>query len=291
MPVNVCPDVPLTFYLAGADVEFVDIDPETLCIDTKECLRRLSLDGSKYSGIIYVRTYGRLTDISHFVSHCKTINSALLIIDDRCLCIPVRNPDMNNADMVLYSTGHCKQIDLWGGGVAFYRHREPYGENEQLFYNGLDEEIIYKEAFMRNEKISAIPVGWLKLDKNSYGSDYFSVIESKISARLAIRNELNYIYSSNLPKEIQLDSSFNEWRFNIKVPVSLKAAILQALFDNGLFASSHYHSVNRLFDNDTYINSDRFFDRIINLFNDANFTKTKAELACRIITSFPILNS
>ena len=41
LPVNVCPDVPLTFYSAKIPFEFVDINPTTLCIDENECLALL----------------------------------------------------------------------------------------------------------------------------------------------------------------------------------------------------------------------------------------------------------
>lgn len=289
LPVNVCPDVPLTFCLAGVAIEFVDIDAATLCIDSNECLRRLCQYPKKYAGIVFVRTYGCLSDTSQFVSKCKTINPSLKIVDDRCLCIPQRQPNMYNADMVLYSTGHCKQIDLGGGGLAYYQQEEPYVKDERLAYDGTDEESVYKKAYAANEKLHQIPAGWLKMTDFMSGGEYLDIIEAKTVERKSHRAKLNTIYSLNLPKSIQLDDCYNDWRFNIKVPTSLKQEILQTLFDNGLFASSHYHSVNRLFDDNHYPNSDALYSCVINLFNDKNYTEDMAKKTCDIIALFPIM--
>lgn len=289
LPVNVCPDIPLTIRLAGVDVEFVDIDAATLCIDTNECLHRLCQHPGKYAGIVYVRTYGYLSDSSQFVLDCKRIKESLKIIDDRCLCIPQRQPNMYNSDMVLYSTGHCKQIDLGGGGLAYYQQEEPYVKDEHLAYDGTDEVVIYKAAYAANEKMHQVPTGWLKMTDFMAWDGYLDVIETRTRERDSYRAKLNNVYSLNLPKGIQLDECYNEWRFNIKVPTSLKQEILQTLFDNGLFASSHYHSVNRLFDDERYPNSDALFSSVINLFNDINYSEDMAKKTCDIIASFPIM--
>lgn len=286
LPVNVCPDVPLTFCLAGVAVEFVDIDTVTWCIDTHECLRRLRLHPKRYAGIILVRTYGYLFDSTQFVSACKAIKGTLKIIDDRCLCIPQRHPDMYDADVVLYSTGHCKQIDLGGGGLAFYKSEEPYEVDKNLAYNGTDEETIYKAAFAENERLAQVPTGWLNQTGFMPWNDYIEIIEPKVVERISYRTKLNAIYTLNLPKSIQIDSRYNDWRFNVIVPASLKREILQALFDNGLFASSHYHSVNRLFDNEHYPHSDALHSGVINLFNDINYSENMAKKSCNIITSY-----
>ncbi len=289
LPVNVCPDVPLTFHLASVDIEFVDIDTSTLCIDTQECLERLRRNPNKYAGIVYVRTYGFLTDTSQFVLDCKSICPALKVIDDRCLCIPQRNPLLYNADMVLYSTGHCKQIDLGGGGLAYYQSEEPYYIDSLLPYDGTDEEALYKEAYAKNERMRKIPAGWLKLSNYKLWQDYMEEIEAKVSDRLTYRDKLNRIYTMNLPKTIQFERRYNDWRFNIKVPSSMKQEILCALFDNRLFASNHYHSVNRLFDEDKYPVSDALFSRVINLFNDKNYSEDMAKKTCDVIASFPLM--
>ncbi len=43
----------------------------------------------------------------------------LLLIDDRCLCVPDLEPDLSSpAEVILYSTGYGKIVDLGFGGYA-----------------------------------------------------------------------------------------------------------------------------------------------------------------------------
>ena len=97
------------------------------------------------------------------------------------------------------------------------------------------------------------------------------------------RKTINEVYSTNLPADIQLPEGYQEWRFNIIVPHKLRDDILIELFANGLFASCHYRSANRLFDNEVFTRSDHFQRKVINLFNDQYYSLEKAYLTCRII--------
>ena len=103
--------------------------------------------------------------------------------------------------------------------------------------------------------------------------------------RAEYRQMINDIYTNNLPSEIQLPSNYQKWRFNVKVNPLLKQPIINRLFHEGLFASSHYHSANILFDDELFPNSNKLFDEIINLFNDYNYTKAMAMKTCKIINS------
>lgn len=283
LPVNVCPDVPLTFCLAGIEFEFVDIDINTLCIDEDECLKRLSDFSIEYVGLVFVRSYGYLSDTSEFFMNCKSIRPNIKILDDRCLCIPERIPNFYNSDMVLYSTGHCKQIDLGGGGLAYYSSEETYFKDPNLIYDGTDEEALYKKSYVNNTILSDIPKGWLKLDDYMDYESYISEIDSKKLQRISQRQKINTIYQESLPVNIQLPFAYNKWRFNICVPCFLKEKILQGLFSNGLFASNHYHSANKLFNKTIYPNSDKIYASIINLFNDGNYSENQALQTTEII--------
>ena len=99
LPVNICPDVPLTFCLAHVQFEFVDINPITLFIDEEICLDRLSHASEKYAGIVYVRTYGCIKNSTDFFTLCHRLNPKLRIVDDRCLCIPEERPNMFGSDI------------------------------------------------------------------------------------------------------------------------------------------------------------------------------------------------
>ena len=74
LPVNVCPDVPLTFCLAKVPFLFVDINPETLCIDIDVVEHILHQSPSEYKGVLFVRTYGVLKDTSCEFEQIKSIN-------------------------------------------------------------------------------------------------------------------------------------------------------------------------------------------------------------------------
>ena len=89
LPVNVCPDVPFTFCLAKTPFEFVDIDNDTLCIDENECIRRIESEVNKYIGIVYVRTYGYLSDISVFLEKCKILSKRISKIMMMLFKIPI----------------------------------------------------------------------------------------------------------------------------------------------------------------------------------------------------------
>ena len=286
LPVNICPDVPLTFCLANVQFQFVDIDPETLCINIVECQKLIENSTYDYTGIIYVRTYGVCKNTRISFESLKSISNDFLIIDDRCLCVPEDNPSFYGADMILYSTGHCKQLDFGMGGMACYSNETLYEIDPALKYDGLDETTLYNEAYKKELPLSAIPQGWLKMEYFWEPVEYIDKIKKSIPQRIKQRKAINAIYKNNLPSDIQFPDEFNDWRYNIRVSPSIKNALLHQLFTKGLFASNHYHSVNRLFDTRKFPVSDRLFSEVINLFNDQYYTEDKAFLTCQVINEF-----
>lgn len=286
LPVNVCPDVPLTFSLANVPYRFIDIDKDTLCLDIEKLEKEVRQSPSDYAGVLYVRTYGVLKDTSDIFGRIKTIKKNLLIIDDRCLCIPDTNPEFWNADMLLYSTGHCKQIDLNGGGLAFYKEPNQFRIDKDLLYDGTNEEAIYKQAFSEGKPLNYIPKGWLKMTTYCSVQEYFEKIEKVIPERIKQRDMINDIYTRYLPLSVQMEKEFQTWRFNIVVPSRKKNLILAELFSKSLFASSHYHSANRLFDNAKFAVSDSLSKSVINLFNDNYYSSEKAIITCDIINKY-----
>lgn len=285
IPVNVCPVVPLTFCLAKVPFEFVDINSQTMCMDIEKAVSLIKISPSKYSGVLFVRTYGYLADTSNEFKQIKALANCI-IIDDRCLCIPECRPFFFNSDIILYSTGHCKQIDLGAGGVACCTNNIKIELDKSLYYNGTDVEEIYKDAYKTMTPLSRIPVGWLSIKDYICFEDYFRIISERMGNRLYKRDLLNKIYDNNLPESIKLPNCFQEWRYNIIVPTRIKGKILDALFLNGLYASNHYNSANKLFDNESYPVSDSLYSQIINLFNDDYYTEDKALRTCNIINSF-----
>lgn len=244
LPANVCSDVVETITEAGAMPEFVDIDKSTLCMDEQEALK-----GVSYSkALLFVHTYGVESDYESFFRRAKDANPEIAIIDDKCLCWPDLNTDFSTeADLVLYSTGAKKQLDLGGGGYGLLKCSRI--DSKRGFGNSV---------LLNNED----PVGCQSIDH------YHHV--------LSHRNTISKIYGTNLPSSIQLPKQFQKWRFNIVV--NNKEDVLKALFANGLYASGHYKPLK-----DNCPNAKWLYDHIVNLFEDGYYTEEQAIKTCKVI--------
>ena len=95
LPANVCPVVPMTFMLAKIPFRFVDID-ESHAIDKKKCIELFST--GVFGGIVFVHAYGHVFENTCFYSLIKNIDNDIIIVDDRCLCVPSFICDDENID-------------------------------------------------------------------------------------------------------------------------------------------------------------------------------------------------
>jgi hypothetical protein len=220
-----------------------------------------------------------------FFSTAKRLDPELLILDDRCLCIPDLEPVHTEADVILYSTGYAKIAELGFGGYAFLRDDLEYHSVNLPFnpehYDAVEKK--YKQAIQNSEKFVYQDSDWLQFDPSfSAWYDYSQQIEIKKKASLIQRSTLNQIYVSRLPKEIQLSSNYQTWRFNIRV--QNKSQILGAIFDAGLFASSHYASLAGIMADGFAPQAESLADEVINLFNDEHFDEEKADRICDLIS-------
>lgn len=246
---NVCSNVPDTLEVAGVDYRFVDIDARTLCTDEQYVLNH----AKEISGIVMVHTYGVETDFAPFYRQLREKNPDILIVDDRCLCMPSFEPQTYDADLVLYSFSEKKQVNLGKGSMAYV--------SENVLY---EESPIPAQSFLTNED-------W-KLNMQA--------VLAEMDASIAHKEKLNAIYRKELPKAIQLPEAYQHWRFNILV--ENKNEILKALFDAGLFASSHY----KVLSEQPAPIATNLYSYIINLFNDNYFTEEQAKKCCEIINTF-----
>ena len=73
---------------------------------------------------------------------------------------------------------------------------------------------------------------------------YRKKVAEKLLFCEAHKEKINAIYRSFLPKENTLEDTFQQWRFQILVPK--KEMLLQKIFENNLFASSHYASLSSI---------------------------------------------
>lgn len=249
IPANVCSNVPDTLDEAGVVYRIVDIDAKTLCMDEQYVLEH----AKEISGIVMVHTYGVETDFAPFYRQLRAANPDILIVDDRCLCMPSFEPQTYDADLVLYSFSEKKQVNLRKGAMAYV------GENVRY-----EECPILEQSFLKEEE-------W-KLNEEE--------VLATMDAAIAHKEKLNAIYRKALPKSIQLPEAYQHWRFNILM--QNKDEILKALFDAGLFASSHY----KVLGDESAPVAYNLSAYVINLFNDCYFSEEQAKKACVIIRGY-----
>jgi len=283
LPANICPIVPITFFKAGVPVEFVDISAETLHMDLEQAEGRL--ERGAYGGILYAHTYGEPSTPDDFFQHVKSLYLDLLLVDDRCLCLPdlEPNPDMV-ADVTLYSTGYAKMVELNFGGYAFLKEGTPYQPQHLPFNPQAHEEIEkgYKQAIQNRRPYVYKDSAWLQTDADLPAwYDYRQQIEAGLETAWQHRAALNKIYANHLPAEVQLPQAYQSWRFNLRL--KNKKRVLKSIFSAGLFASSHYASLAGVMAPGQCIQAETLANEIINLFNDHYFDPQQVEQVCVVI--------
>ena len=234
LPANVCPDVVKTLEFAGLQIQFLDLQAETLCMNQEVALR----EAKDANMLIFVHTYGIEYEFTAFFQQLREVNPDLIIVDDKCLCLPDLDVKDSAADLVLYSTGEKKMVNLGGGAIGYLADQWEYDE---VAVEGCD--------CLSNEL-------WLLDPKQLY---------LKMDTIIAHKEKLNTIYRANLPEHIQLPDAFQHWRFNILV--QNKEEILAALQAKGLAAESVYASQS-----EECLLASNLHAYVINLYNDKSFT-------------------
>jgi hypothetical protein len=247
VPANICQSVIDTLNMVGMNVLYVDIDPNTYCADKGQ-----SEDAAQAASLfLYVHTYGNEGECPAWVCGLKKINPNIIIVDDRCLCLPRTEWCADeDVDLVLFSMGPKKQVSLGGGGMGFVKDGLKYYNMQSI--------------------ASASPDAICK--------KFFDLDELVLKTQHTIEHKklINRIYSSCLPIEIQYPAAYQSWRFNINVPN--KDEMLHHIFAAGLFASGHYKPLSE----DCPIATE-VYNRTINLFNDFYYSEEQARKTCEII--------
>ena len=284
LPANVCPVVPLSFMKAGVDFEFVDID-ETHAISKGLALEKIK--SGKYAGLVFVHAYGRKFDNTVFYQDIKQQMPGFSIIDDRCLCQPEIEVNMpNNVDLVLYSTGYAKYVELSFGcyGITnlFKTSSEKFGYSEE---EETKQQIYIKEC-LRDEKAYEFPADfpWLDCSQLQMTQDqYFDVIRKKLPVVQNQKERINRIYREELPKYIQWGEDYENWRFMISIDNREK--VLNSIFENDLFAGTNFPSVSWMFKQKRSNYAEKEAKHILNLFNDFRVNEEFAHRVCNVINS------
>jgi len=282
LPANVCPIVPSIFLKADVDFEFVDID-NSMAINKSISLSKI--ETGRYSGICFVHAYGKLFDNESFYTELKSKGDNICIIDDKCLCVPdVELTNTGKSDLILYSTGYSKYVDLGYGGWGVID--DSYNYNLQILdYIEFDyRNFLKSHKYCLENKIRFQLPNTQWLDSNIcklHPNDYFKIIAESLGKIEIQKSLLNNIYKTELPSEIQMTDEYNNWRFNILV--SKRDLILSNIFNSGLFAGTNYPSVANMFKGAIAVMAEKYEKRIINLFNDFRFDEEQAHEVCRII--------
>ncbi len=281
IPANICESVPATYIRCGLEVRFCDIGRADWQADrdaAAEILRR-----ERISVLHYHHTYGYTgSGDNAFLEAVRAEHPDLLTVDDRCLCFPdIEGKDAVSADVVLWSTGNKKCVDIGGGGFGRIREGLEY-ENHPLHCDPCA-----KQAFEEHTRLCRrdhAPVSrevllsdWL--DTGDACPDYDERVREAAGKAAEHRREINGIYR-DLPGS--MDPAYCGWRYQLLLENAAECA--KALFDAGLFCSSHYRSLgNGYFTGDRTPNCEWLERHVINLFNDFRVTKAQAEKTAEIL--------
>ncbi len=303
LPANVCPVVPLALLAANRDFEFIDLDPQTLCMDQSLLHRRLVAGRQpSVSGVIFVRTYGIDHDATQFFRALREARPKLLIVDDRCVCRP--EPDATvlpeeGADVLLFSTGSSKQVDLGFGGFAHLGDAVPYADGAHHEYDPGDLEFIttvYKKHILQETSLYGLndpeetkrrlaQSRWLETDSPKISWSEF------VGDLLTLRNrveqhraEINSIYRRLIPAPLCLPSGFHQWRFQVRVADGRQ--LIKEIFAAGFFAGRHYFPASVLFGGSSCPVANKLHLEIVNLFNDRQISCDDAEEIARIVARY-----
>ncbi|MBO6797758.1 hypothetical protein [Maricaulis sp.] len=284
LPGNICEAVPLALMSADAPIEFIDIDVETLALNTDRVASSLDRHGP-CAGIINIHPYGSSHGAAQRLRHLRQlIGSNSLLIDDRCLCVPSLEPTESEADLVLYSTGYGKVLDLGSGGYGFARDplnipvpeapHDPAAERRLVSALQTAETRGQVCPMDEDEILRRSSDHWLP---NTAGPDPVEQdkhVKSNLAPVLAHKRMINAIYREHLPEQACWPDPFQSWRFQISTHDS--HALLEHIRAAGFFASSHYRGFEHAFGKFDLPETRRLQSKTVNLFNDKNIAEDQA---------------
>ena len=286
IPANICPVVLATFIKAKVQYQLVDIDRRTLCADI-QLIKAVLAKGELAYGLLFVRTFGSLlVRDAELVDLKEGFKNLEVVIDDRCLCIPELDATKFSKaiDLTLFSTGYSKFVELGYGGFGWLssqnkiKYKAPVLEFNETSHEKLVDD--FNHAISKRIKFQYSHDDWLDNRELPLPlSDYFNLIDNKIKESLAHKQSINNIYRRIISSEFWLGEEFDMWRFSILV--KNKTKVIDEIFSNDLFASSHYSSMAGIFDDGKAQIASEVHSKIVNLFNDYRFA---IEMAIRVAT-------
>ncbi len=271
LPATICFSVPILFKALNKKVVFYDFSFSL----TKQLQNK-----AKESGILVTDYFGKSFE-SNEINELKNYYDT--VIYDRCLTMPVFVPN-KNVNLILYSFGYEKPIDIGGGAFAYSDIQiefNPEKDNNTVEnYNYLElnwKKAVGNKALFNTEILH--PNKWIDTS-NSMQIDIVNIeLKSiEIHKEKALKNE---IYSSYIPSEFLLHNEANNWRYNILVKDKKEA--IDSIFNQQLFCSSHYANAANYLQSEKHPNSEIIEHYIVNLFNNHKYTLQQVEKTAILI--------
>ena len=291
LPSNICHDV--FFLVLHLKLIYVIVDIEEADWSINKKVVKDFLKTNNKAVLLYNHTYGNPYIPYDFFEEIKHISSDAIIIDDRCLCLPTMDiaPMDKFIDLIIYSTGKAKQIDLAGGAFGFVKELNNFPLKQVTFddrnysilkslFNSNIDQLIISHPILKDSLISVKNEKW-DID------DYMIRMKKEEANWNEHKKKLRTIYETLLPAVIQLPSHFNNWRFNIKV--ENKDLIQEETSKKNLFMSSHYPSIGSKIHNGKYRVADRLQHNILNLFIDKYYTEEMAVRTTEVINQHLVI--
>ena len=281
LPANVCPIVPLVFMKAHVPMEWIDIDPDSCCLDLRELLHRVSAQPERYRGVLFVHTYGRSQHVEGAIRSLHDLSPELTFIDDRCVCWPEFSAPCDQADVTLFSSGYAKPVDLGFGGYAFLRDGIAYADSEGAFDSADLDRLTdsYKQQIALGKPIRDARGDWLDHSEPAVTFEAYrdQLLQAATAAR-AHQASLREIYAA-LPPSVRLPEG--DWRTHLRLPE--RDRLVETLFRAELFCGTHYAPISVLFGGQETPNATRLHRDVVNLFDDRYYTAEQAQRTVQIV--------
>lgn len=287
IPASTCEVVPVTYMKLGMDFELVDIECSTQSMDLELAEQMLQKDPS-IQALHYVYNYGyEEKSIGQKLRYLREKYS-IQVIEDKCLCLPcLHEPRHIFSDLILFSTGYGKYVDVGGGFGYLNEMWKAYFRWNPIPFSKQALREMKQSIDISREKARPYPMRSARLDwlENKCLEDeeaYMQTVLQAVEQMKVHKEKLNAIYSECIPKEVQLPYGFHAWRFQIRTDQSEQ--ICAEIFREGLFASRHYQSLgNGLFSAKDFPRASEERNKIVNLFNDCHYTEEMATRTAKII--------
>lgn len=128
--------------LVGAKPVFVDVNPDTLLIDEKEILKKIT---KKTKAIIPVHLYGAMCNIKKLKETLKKNKKKIIIIEDAAHCFEGKyNGDKvgKHSDISIFSFYATKNITCAEGGAIITNNRSLFEKIKQTRTHGINKNFI-----------------------------------------------------------------------------------------------------------------------------------------------------